>query len=48
MGRQTTIYPTLIWDENVVILVDAGFPGLEQQIEEAINHTLKQANHLKN
>jgi glyoxylase-like metal-dependent hydrolase (beta-lactamase superfamily II) len=36
MGRQTTIYPTLFWDEESVILVDAGFPGLEQQIEEAI------------
>ena len=36
MGRQMTIYPTLIWDEDVMILVDAGFPGLEQQIQEAI------------
>ncbi|WP_407314646.1 MBL fold metallo-hydrolase [Desulfosporosinus sp. SB140] len=36
MGRETTIYPTLFWDEESVILVDAGFPGLEQQIREAI------------
>ncbi|AFM43343.1 Zn-dependent hydrolase, glyoxylase [Desulfosporosinus acidiphilus SJ4] len=36
MGRQTTIYPTLFWDEKSVILVDAGFPGLEQQIRAVI------------
>jgi len=35
MGRQTTIYPTLIWDRETVILVDAGFAGLEQKIQEA-------------
>jgi glyoxylase-like metal-dependent hydrolase (beta-lactamase superfamily II) len=35
MEQQTTIYPTLIWDEESVILVDTGFPGLEQQIQEA-------------
>jgi glyoxylase-like metal-dependent hydrolase (beta-lactamase superfamily II) len=27
MGRQETIYPTLIWDSENVILVDAGYPG---------------------
>jgi len=36
IGRQTTIYPTLIWDEESAILVDAGFPGLEKQIHEAV------------
>jgi len=24
MGRTSTIYPTLIWDDDTVILVDAG------------------------
>lgn len=27
MGQQSVIYPTLIWDNNTAILVDAGFPG---------------------
>ncbi len=27
MGRPSVIYPTLIWDNARVILVDAGFPG---------------------
>lgn len=35
MGQQATIYPTLIWDTESAILVDTGFPGLEQQIREA-------------
>jgi glyoxylase-like metal-dependent hydrolase (beta-lactamase superfamily II) len=35
MGQSTTIYPTLIWDEESTILVDAGFPGMEPQIQEA-------------
>lgn len=35
MGRQTTIYPTLMWDKESVILVDTGFPGLELQIHHA-------------
>ena len=26
MGKLTVINPTLIWDENIVILVDAGYP----------------------
>jgi glyoxylase-like metal-dependent hydrolase (beta-lactamase superfamily II) len=36
MGLQATIYPTIFWDEESVILADTGFPGLGQQIEEAI------------
>lgn len=36
MGREQTIFPTLFWDDESVILVDAGFPGLEPQIREAI------------
>ena len=27
MGTPSTINPTLIWDNNTIILVDAGFPG---------------------
>ncbi|HEU4962724.1 MAG TPA: MBL fold metallo-hydrolase [Bacilli bacterium] len=27
MGRQDTIHPTLLWDENSAVLVDAGYPG---------------------
>ena len=26
-GKATTIFPTLIWDNNGALLVDAGFPG---------------------
>ena len=35
-GRQSTIYPTVFWDEESVILVDAGYPGLAEQLGEAI------------
>jgi glyoxylase-like metal-dependent hydrolase (beta-lactamase superfamily II) len=35
MGR-TVIHPTLIWDDDTVVLVDAGFPGQLQQIREAM------------
>jgi len=34
-GR-SVIHPTLIWDDNMVVLVDAGFPGQLQQIREAM------------
>ena len=27
MGRQSIVYPTLIWDNETVVLVDSGFPG---------------------
>ena len=36
MGKQNIINPTLIWDEDTVILVDSGFPGQLHQIREAI------------
>lgn len=39
MGKPTTIYPTLLWDQERVILVDAGFPGQYPQIREAIART---------
>lgn len=30
------IHPTVLWDEETVILVDGGLPGLRPQIEEAM------------
>lgn len=36
MGNKSVINPTLIWDKDIVILVDAGFPGQLPQIREAI------------
>ena len=37
--NETSMYPTLIWDDKNVILVDAGFPGLYKQIREKIDDT---------
>jgi glyoxylase-like metal-dependent hydrolase (beta-lactamase superfamily II) len=34
---QGIIYPTLIWDNEAVVLVDTGFPGQLQQIREAMD-----------
>jgi ABC-type sugar transport system ATPase subunit len=34
-GR-SIIHPTLIWNDDTVVLVDAGFPGQLQQIREAM------------
>jgi glyoxylase-like metal-dependent hydrolase (beta-lactamase superfamily II) len=36
MGRQSTIFPTLIWDTETAVLVDAGYPGLQDQFRAAI------------
>jgi glyoxylase-like metal-dependent hydrolase (beta-lactamase superfamily II) len=36
MGRESTIRPTLIWDENTVILVDAGMAGTLPIIKKAM------------
>jgi len=33
---QTVVHPTLTWDDDTVVLVDAGFPGQLQQIRKAI------------
>jgi glyoxylase-like metal-dependent hydrolase (beta-lactamase superfamily II) len=33
---QNIIHPTLTWDDDTVVLVDAGFPGQLQQIRDAI------------
>ncbi|WP_328702200.1 MBL fold metallo-hydrolase [Alicyclobacillus suci] len=38
-GRQMVIHPTLLWDEENVILVDTGFPGMlpaiQREMEQA-------------
>lgn len=36
MGQESVIHPTLIWDENGVILVDTGIPGQLEEIREAM------------
>jgi glyoxylase-like metal-dependent hydrolase (beta-lactamase superfamily II) len=36
MGRESTIYPTLIWDNDTVILVDAGVPNSLGEIKNAM------------
>ncbi|MDR3667074.1 MAG: MBL fold metallo-hydrolase [Ignavibacteriaceae bacterium] len=35
MGRQ--IHPTLIWDDEIVVLVDAGFPGQLHELRKAMD-----------
>jgi len=36
-GRESTIFPTLIWDDNHMILVDAGLPGQLKKIQDEIS-----------
>lgn len=36
MGRTSLIHPTVIWDDEMAILVDTGFPGMLPQIREAL------------
>lgn len=36
MGTPSIIYPTLIWDNNTVVLVDTGYPGQLQQIRAVV------------
>ena len=36
LGGINIIYPTLLWDEDTAILVDAGYPGIHQKLLEAI------------
>ncbi|OLN31520.1 MBL fold metallo-hydrolase [Desulfosporosinus metallidurans] len=38
MGTSSVINPTLIWDNDTVILIDTGFPGQLPQIREAIEN----------
>ena len=35
-GRESTIFPTLIWDDNHMILVDAGLPSELKKIQDEI------------
>lgn len=37
MGLSKVIYPAIIWDDETVILVDAGYPGQLAQIEQAVS-----------
>ena len=37
MGRQMVIHPTLIWNNDTVILVDTGMPGQLPQIRKAMD-----------
>lgn len=37
-GRKSTIYPTLIWDAETVILVDSGAPGTLDGIKNAMEN----------
>lgn len=36
MGRDSTIYPTLLWDHDTVVLVDAGLPNSLPAIKNAM------------
>jgi glyoxylase-like metal-dependent hydrolase (beta-lactamase superfamily II) len=36
MDGPGTLYPTLLWDSQDVVLVDAGLPGMAQQFREAM------------
>jgi glyoxylase-like metal-dependent hydrolase (beta-lactamase superfamily II) len=37
MGMERTIYPTLMWDEDAVVIVDAGIPNSLNEIKKAMN-----------
>lgn len=37
-GRQSTICPTLLWDDDTVVLVDAGYPGQLPLIRERMDN----------
>jgi glyoxylase-like metal-dependent hydrolase (beta-lactamase superfamily II) len=36
MGNESIIHPTLLWDENEIILIDTGIPGQLNEIRDAI------------
>lgn len=48
IGNQDIINPTLIWDKNNMILVDAGCPGQLMQIKEAMEKAGISFNKLNN
>lgn len=37
LGKVDTVHPTLLWDEQTVLLVDTGFPRQLEQVREAVN-----------
>ncbi|MGB7968109.1 MAG: MBL fold metallo-hydrolase [Methanobacterium sp.] len=39
LGVESKIFPTLIWDDNNMILVDAGLPGAIKTIEDEVTRT---------
>lgn len=39
MGYHTKIYPTLLWDKETVILVDAGLATSLSEIQKAMGQT---------
>ncbi len=47
MGMQGVICPTLIWDLETVVLVDAGFPGQGKQIAEFMDRAGAPFNRLR-
>lgn len=46
MGKTNVIYPTLIWDEALVILVDTGYPGQLPLFREAMEKASRPFNQL--
>ncbi|TNJ65470.1 MBL fold metallo-hydrolase [Paenibacillus hemerocallicola] len=36
LGRTDTIYPTLLWDSQTMVLVDTGYPGQSDKFREQI------------
>lgn len=46
MGRTDTIYPTLLWDGEMAVLVDTGYPGLIEAFKQAFSETPVPWNHL--
>ena len=44
MGVESNIYPTLIWDDNNMILFDAGLPGAIDKIKDEITRAGLQFN----
>lgn len=36
MGKENTVNPALIWDDETAILVDAGYPGQQPLFKEAV------------
>lgn len=35
-GAPTSVHPTLVWDDEEAVLIDAGFPGQFEQLREAV------------